>query len=370
MTSDPKSETRQRPAIPATATAWLAVAALVVALLAVAAAVFAWYQVAVTGRLEVSAQRSVVDRIAGELDGIARAQEGAGEKIESLATRLGELESATDAALTAEARARSEALDDFRGEFDRLAQSLAQVYEDLGRSVDSWMLEEAEQLLLLANQRLQLSRDTGLATTALRLADEKLAEIGDPSLIPVRGRIADELAALGALPDVDVAGAALRIEALLSVVGEMPLSGDLERPEWEFGEAVEAADAKAAEGGIGAFARGMLDDLGNLVRIRRVDETRLPRLKPVQRFLVHENLRLTLSAAQLALLRGDVELYRRNIDAAREWTGRYYDAGAEPVRRFDGELESLAALPLTRELPPIDGSLELLRETIAKRKPQ
>ena len=46
---------------------------------------------------------------------------------------------------------------------------------------------------------------------------------------------------------------------------------------------------------------------------------------------------------------------------------RYIAMDSDVAVNFGDELKALAALPVERELPPIDGSLALLRELIAER---
>jgi len=356
-------------AAPASAALWLAVAALVVALAAAGAAAVAFYQAAVTARLETGEQRGLVERLASEQDGVVERQGQVAARVDDIGARLDDLERSLTSALDQESSRRESALADFRAEFDALAGSVEQVYEDLGRSVDTWVLEEVEQLLLLANQRLTLAADTGLAIAALEIADAKLGDIGDPALLPVRRQLAEELAALDRVPELDVDGAALRLGALMNNVGDLPLAQDMERPEWQTGEAAGGAGdkANADAGGVERLAREMLADLGRLVRVRRVDETRAPRLTTVQRFLVDENLRLMLASARQALLDGRAAVYRQDLEAAREWMARYIAMDSDVAVKFGDELEALAALPVQRELPPIDGSLALLRELIAER---
>ena len=347
---------------------WIVGAALVISVLAALGAGLAWYQVAVTGRLEAGAQRGVLDRVAAGFDTLKTQQEESEASREALGQKLEALDSRVDSALQTEARARSEAIDAFRGEFDALTQSVEQVYRDLGRSVDSWILEETEQLLLLANQRLMLVQDAELAATALELADGKLEEVGDPALLPVRSQIAEELAALAEVPRLDVSGATLRLQAMSENIDGLALSQDRERPEWQAGEAPGSETSGEDTDGVGEFARQVIKDLSGLVRVRRVDETRLPKLTPVQHFLVNENLRLKLAGARYALMRGYPEVYRQDLQAAKEWTLKYFDPQSDAVGRFVEEIDSLSALPLDRDLPDISGSLKLLREQIDERK--
>lgn len=367
MTSESTNEKAKQAAARVSMQMWFIIGAISIALMATGIAVLAWYQVAVTARLEAGAQRSVFERVAGDFDSLRDRQKDIASHVASLDERLAVLKGDTNRVLEEEARARRDGLDQFRREFDALSDSVQRVHEDLGRSVDTWMLEEAEQLLLLANQRLSLVNDTVMAMTALRLADAKLQEIGAPSLIPVRGLIADEIAALAAIPLLDVTGAALRIDALRGRIDDMPLSGDLDRPEWEFGEQDEAAGSGEGQGAVREFAREVMGDLSALVRVRRVDETRLPRLKPVQRFLVHENLRLLLSSAQYALIRNDGAVFVNEIGSARVWIEKYYDSKDKRVEEFMIELDDLAGLPVTRQTPSISDSLERLREVIRER---
>jgi uroporphyrin-III C-methyltransferase len=346
---------------------WLAVAALVISLLAAGAAVFAWYQAAVTTRLEAGDQRGAVQRLSTDFEELKQSRTEVADQLEALRTRMTSLEQETQRSMQDEARERDASIAGFRSEFNELSASVERVYDDLGRSVDTWFLEETEQLLLLANQRLTLARDAALASTALRLADAKLEEIGDPALLPIRRQIAEELAALGALPSVDTSGAALRLSAAMENIESLPLAEDMQGPEWQSGDAVSPEPPADGEG-VEHFARQVLADLGNLVRVRRVDETRMPKFTPVHRFLIHENLRLNLAAAQFALLRDDVVVYQTTLEAAREWTQRYFDSSAEPVTRVVDDLNQLAALPLDQELPSINRSLELLRDAITERK--
>lgn len=354
-------------AVPASAALWLAVAALVVALAAAGAAAVAFYQGAVTARLETGEQRGVVERLASEQGAAVERQAQLAMRVDDIGAHLDEFERSLSSALDQESSRRESALADFRAEFDALAGSVEQVYEDLGRSVDTWVLEEVEQLLLLANQRLTLAADTALAVAALEIADAKLGDIGDPALLPVRRQLAEELAALDRVPELDVDGAALRLGALMNNVGDLPLAQDMQRPEWQTGEATGGAGDDTGAGGVERLAREMLADLGNLVRVRRVDETRAPRLTTVQRFLVDENLRLMLAGARQALLEGRAAVYRQDLEAAREWMTRYIAMDSDVAVNFGDELKALAALPVERELPPIDGSLALLRELIAER---
>jgi uncharacterized protein HemX len=112
--------------------------------------------------------------------------------------------------------------------------------------------------------------------------------------------------------------------------------------------------------------RVLLDDLGKLVRIRKVDQTRAPKLEDAQRFLAYEKLRLQLVAAQLAVLRQRPDLYQDSLKQARAGLSDYF-APDDRVDGFAASLESLMARQLVVDLPDVSGSMILLRQVIEKR---
>ncbi|NIR97783.1 MAG: enzyme of heme biosynthesis, partial [Gammaproteobacteria bacterium] len=69
-----------------------------------------------------------------------------------------------------------------------MQNSLEALHTELGRGRREWAIAEIEYYLRIANQRLQLLRDVDTATTALKLADQRLRALGDPALYEVRQR--------------------------------------------------------------------------------------------------------------------------------------------------------------------------------------
>ena len=257
-------------------------ALIVVALLAVAAvgmSVFAWYQVAVISKLEMGAQGNAVERIVEDIGEVRNRSQRSAETVESLHQQVSALQLKLEQGLQQAGQQRNRQFTQFRQEFDALTQSIEKVYQDLGRTVNSWMLEEAEQLLLLANQRLSLDADVDLAKTALQLADEKLEDIGDPGLLPIRRELATEIAELASVPQLDIAGIALRLRALMQSVDKLPLSEDMSGPEWDTGESAEQPGAGNEDvmTSIKSAGEELVEDLKKLVRIRKVEDTGIVR---------------------------------------------------------------------------------------------
>ncbi len=262
-------------------------------------------------------------------------------------------------------------LDDTQKQFGLLTETqntlkaaVDKMQAELGRNQAHWMVSEAEQLLLIANRRLQLARDVNSALAALRAADRQLELLASPNLIPVRRQLAREISTLESIERTDVAGISLRLGALADGVDQLPLAPDMRAaPE----QAAESQVASAAhEDGRGAKP-SLWKDLLSLVRVRRYENAPRPPLPPEQQYYAHENFRLMLYGAQQALLQGNAQTYQQNLKTASRWITDYFDRNAPAVTAAQAELEKMRATPMMGQLPDISASLELLRKASGRK---
>lgn len=273
--------------------------------------------------------------------------------------------------LTRETKALHEGLTDIEEQQTSLVETqetlksaVDKIQNDLGRHRADWILAETEQLLLIANRRLQLARDTASALAALRAADRNLELLANPNLINVRRQLAREIGVLESLEKSDIAGVSLRLGNLADGLDRLPLSQELR------GQMLAQADTKAVSDETAKgrqTARGVWRDVLELVRIRRHDATERPLLPPEQQYFVRENLRLMLYGAQQALLQGHVQTYQNNLETASRWLNEHFDGSAQPVQTARAELDKLRATHVMSELPDISGSLETLRKASGRR---
>ncbi|MFQ5760209.1 MAG: uroporphyrinogen-III C-methyltransferase [Acidiferrobacterales bacterium] len=245
---------------------------------------------------------------------------------------------------------------------DTLATAIDGLAEDLGRKRDDWALAETEQLLLIANYRLQLARDVETAVAALRAADGQLQKLADPSLLPVRKLIAGEITALQGLDRADVPGIALRLGSMASTLEQLPL-----HVERRFTTAAPVSGAVTAESTSLDTLQQMWRDFLGLIRIRKTTKGQKPLLPPEQDYFLRENLRLMLYGAQLAVLQGDTTTYTQNIRSARRWISDYFDTETQVVTNMQEELQALLDEKITVELPDVSASLGALRDIASKK---
>jgi len=245
-----------------------------------------------------------------------------------------------------------------------LRSAVDKIVDDLGRNRNDWVLAEAQQLLLIANYRLQLARDVETAVAALRVADRRLEQLADPALLPIRKLIAEEITQLQALDRADVPGIALQLGSLAKALGEWPLDTErVFRPTTVAAVSTVSPDNEAAAW---KYLREIWHDLLSLVRIRVSTDVQKPLLLPEQSYFLRENLRLMLYSAQLAALQGDTTTYKQNIETANSWIKDYFDADAQAVISAQQELQKLANEKILIQPPDISASLNALRSFMQK----
>lgn len=341
----------------------VAVAALVISIAAAAVVGYLWYQVQVEQRLAQSQALTEIRDTANT----ANANVGALEKdLASLREQQRELTARIDSQIEARLDELSSQQETLAERSEALSGSIEQVYEDLDRSLESWALEEVEQLLRIANHSLRLSGDISTAVAGLELADQRLEELANPAFLPVRERLADNIAALKSLEPVDTAGLSLRLSGMAAKVEDLPIDETTQRP--IVGESGEQGDAAAGgESNEWLEAGGeLLRDLRKLVRIQNIEEPAKPLLAPEQRYFLFNNLRLMFSGAQIAALRKDTATFRENLEQAAAWLREYFDTEHQGVQQLLNDIESMSDTELSPELPDISGSLNELRQ--AKRR--
>ncbi|MGW8247147.1 MAG: uroporphyrinogen-III C-methyltransferase [Acidiferrobacterales bacterium] len=244
-----------------------------------------------------------------------------------------------------------------------LEEATRKAYADISRKRSGWAISEIEQLLIIANQRLQLSQDYETTVIALQAADHRLHALADPSLTPVRKLLAKEINELQSSDRTDISGLSLRLSGLIDNVESLPVSLQFTYQPTEVNGSTEAAgtETKPKEKDSGFWSE-FLHDIKGLVQTRHNVESYKPLLMPKQQYFLRENLKLLLLGAQQALLRNDNDVYLHNLKSAKQWVDQYFDTNTQAIRHLKSELDALSSTKLIRKTPDISASLTLLRK--------
>ncbi len=248
------------------------------------------------------------------------------------------------------------------GELDELRAELAR-FSATDR--DSWLLAEAEYLLRLANQRLIMAGDTLSAKALLESADKILRQLDEPGLHDARSAMASDLAAVRAVPQVDVEGIYLRLAALIEQADKLVI---FQMPEAE--PRLDDAPAEDWQERLREGYESALTKLSDYVVIRRRDVPMQALMDPQWEGLVRQNLRMLLEQAQVALLSSNQVLYGESLSRANHWVAEFFESDAAAARAMAREIDQLADQQIEVDIPDLARSLEALGQAIEKRLEQ
>jgi len=315
------------------------VLALLISLASLSATAYLWYQLTIrnAGLLSQSIPGEV-QSIRNQLNALSESDKQDKQSIEDLAKTQKVIEEATRKA-----------------------------YADISRKRSGWAISEVEQLLIIANQRLQLAQDYETTVIALQAADRRLHVLADPSLTPVRKLLAKEINQLQSSERTDISGLSLRLSGLIDSVESLPVSLQFTYQPTEStgsntpaGSEHNSKDKKKNKDS--SFWSEFMQDIKGLVQTRHNVESYKPLLMPEQQYFLRENLKLLLLGAQQALLRNDNDVYLHNLKSAKKWVNEYFDTNTQAIRHLKGELDALSTTKLIQKVPDIGASLALLRK--------
>ncbi|WP_235042507.1 uroporphyrinogen-III C-methyltransferase [Vreelandella profundi] len=325
---------------------------MLVIIVAVVLALVAWQ-----GWQRLDSQQQRIDELTQKAESNASQQ-----SVSELASRLDGGEAEREEALQG---TLSELRDEFGSYRSEVDETLGQVLDQLSQEQDTderdWLHAEAAYLLRLANQRLQLEGDVNGAAALLRTADARLVDAENPALTPVRREIANELAALDGVPQVDRTGLYLALNAQQEQVANLRLSQEIEE---------RAVTSGIEQPPTGTFQRQLArfgQELKDLVVVRHHDEALEALVTPEQESYLRQSLRLILEQSQLALLKEEQDLYQASLDKALGLLNDYYDTDREETQNVIARLQELQQAEIKPELPDISASQQELTRFIENR---
>ena len=226
------------------------------------------------------------------------------------------------------------------------ANSLARLYQKFPKDNLEWALAETECLLIIAT---------------MTAADNRLKDLGDPALIPVREQLAADINALRAVNNVDTSGLAIYLADLIERSDSLPLKAMKPDAAASNGETDQTQVEESQDKSWRDIPAIIWNELKGLVVVKRSGETRQALLLPDQEYFLYQNLRLELENARLAVLRRDTDNLQASVSLLLAWIQEYFDLSNAAVSNIVTTLEKMQTLKLDPKIPDINSSLETLR---------
>lgn len=229
---------------------------------------------------------------------------------------------------------------------------------------NDWMLAESEYLVRMAGRKLWLEHDLVSAITLLGNADERIKALNDPSLMPIRKALAEDIAQLKGMPLIDREGLTLKLAALSDQIELLPLS-TVSLPEAK-SEPDQAVSTNPDEWESN-LKKNWVKFTENFITIRRRDGAVEALLSPQQEIFLRENLKTKLLQAQLAVYREQQALYDDSLDKAQRWLTQYFDTDNSATHYMQSELDKLKGEQIQFNYPDRFKTQAMLEEVLTER---
>ncbi|EKK9986084.1 uroporphyrinogen-III C-methyltransferase [Vibrio vulnificus] len=217
-----------------------------------------------------------------------------------------------------------------------------------GRRPNDWLLAEADYLVKLAGRKLFLEHDVVSATSLMESADQRIAALNDPSLVPLRKAMAKDITDLKTIPLIDRDGLVLRLTALQQQVDQLPLANAI-LPEAKTVEKQQVSDD------INNWQNNLMASLKafseNFITFRTRDGNVIPLLSPEQHFYLKENIKAKIETAIKAVYQEQGEVYTTSLTTAEAWSQAFFNQDNNTVKEFTQSLKQLSKQKIQVQYP-------------------
>jgi len=241
---------------------------------------------------------------------------------------------------------------------NQLSESFSTLIKSSRHSRNDWLLAEVEYLLSVANNRLLFARDVDSAIVAMQTADVRLRDMAYPAIVPVRKQLAEDINQLKVVPQIDISGMSLALNALIESVDKLELlapGADL-IVEREMTPAIENKIENWRE-----LPEAVWADIKKLVVVREHHGKVKPLIAPEEMFFLKQNLILKLEQAQLALLKNNAQIYVQHLQSASDWIREYFKAESPATQSVLRQIAELQGKEIDPALPDISSSYQAVK---------
>lgn len=329
MTEDKNNKTEEKavtiepdPVVKNSATSrkWLLSFSLFASLLLLVIIVFSAY---LYQQIEISKQQSIAkaDELAGSQEQLQRSLFQSGEQLKSkLESDLNRLTSQLQQ-LKNENKLNKTDLQSLQRSF-----SASNV-----RHPNDWILAEVEYLVSLASRKIWLEGDLKSAIALLLAADQRVVELNDASLSPLRGALLEDINSLEALPKRDPDGVVLALSSLERRVDKLIVAGLIMQDAANDQQSELSTDVNDWQDNL---AKSWQTFVTSFIVINKRDTKIEALLSPQQHWYLKENLRNALAKAEFAVYREQQQVYDLALAKASHLLKNYYDLNDSSTNHF------------------------------------
>lgn len=229
------------------------------------------------------------------------------------------------------------------------ANALSSALQEMnGRRPSDWLLAESEYMVKMAGRKVWLDGDVRTAIMLLQNADTRLAELSDPSVLPVRKLIAQDIRSLQQVNKTEPVSIALAISGLLSQVPQIKLDGQAIPTSPQYQPAPMTESVSDWQQNLAAVWHNIVDDF---ISVSKVEQPIAPLMSLEQQWLAREQLTLFLLQAQSAALKAQPTLYQQSLEAALGVLNQQFDLTDAATHSYISGVQNLLSNDVSKALP-------------------
>ncbi|MFT6778002.1 MAG: uroporphyrin-3 C-methyltransferase [Paraglaciecola sp.] len=232
-----------------------------------------------------------------------------------------------------------------------------------GRRPADWLLAEADYLVRMAGRKLWLEHDVKTAMMMLQSADSRIEDLDDPSLLPLRTSLAEDLQNLQQINQVSTSSIALALGAMLKQVDHLPLAF-FKKPEDKM---VDETVTESIDDWRSNLGRNWREATKNFFSFKKVTAEIKPFMSDQQQWLSKEQLKFALMQAQVAVLQENATLYQQSLQTASGLLIESFDIKKDMVIQFTDSLSDLQQTDFERTYPEQFNVAPVLQDVIEQR---
>lgn len=236
-----------------------------------------------------------------------------------------------------------------------LEQTVSELRGSQKGDTERWQAAEAQYLVKLANAQLTFNQNPALALTILQNADQILQPLSNSLFQPIRQALSNDIAALRAIPAMDVDALFARLSEVNSRIDRLPLPNEPVKSEPVNRMALPKLSWWKTS------LNQTWETLQKIVVIRRNTANALPLVLPEEKLFLYQNLHAQVEGAMWGLLHHNQIVYQASLLRAIAWIQQYFPANSNEVKVILENLQALEKINVNPTLPQITNSLVLFQ---------
>jgi uroporphyrin-3 C-methyltransferase len=231
-------------------------------------------------------------------------------------------------------------------------------YKVKQRQPSDWLLHEAEYLIRIASRTLWLEHDTAAAIDLLKNSDARLADLNDPTFLPVRELIYLDIKSLEQMPTLQTDEIVLTLMAMNKKVAMLPLAMVDINAVTDKNDTELSNDLNDWQANLAKTWHKFLDDF---IRVRQRTGMVKPLVSPEQQQHLRQNLNLKIQLALWAATERKGDIYQEALTDVQKWITEFFDLEEATNQHFLQSLTNLQTKLVDYDYPNKLKSLTAIR---------